>query len=150
MTEPTVETGSAGLKTLAERLDDFEGYAAVVASLTHGHSAALGGVWGSSCALVAANLAGHVSAADRPEKTNQSRARQEAEPGKLIVVCPTDGEIDDFCDDLANFSSAKVEKFPAWDSPPGERDVQDDAHGQRLRILKLLGMAKILPMVPNA
>src|SRR5215475_9965014 len=84
MTAPIADTGSARLQTLAERLDAQEGYAAVVASLTAGHGAALGGVWGSSCALVAANLLQHA-------------------PAALVVVCPTAGEVDDFCDDLAIF-----------------------------------------------
>ena len=59
MTAATAESSSAKLLELAERLDAQQGYAEVVASLQAGHGAALGGVWGSSCALVAANLARH-------------------------------------------------------------------------------------------
>ncbi|HEY2883204.1 MAG TPA: hypothetical protein VGJ15_12240, partial [Pirellulales bacterium] len=84
MTAPVAESGSAGLANLAERLDAQEGYAAVIASLTAGHGAALGGVWGSSCALVAANLTRHA-------------------PDLLVVVCPRAGDVDDFCDDLGLF-----------------------------------------------
>ncbi len=107
------------LRQLAKRLDAQDGYADCVASLTAGHGAALGGVWGSSCALVAANLVQHAQVA-------------------LVVVCPQDGDVDDFCDDLAIFTSASPEKFPAWETAPGERDIQDEAHGDRLRVLKLL------------
>ena len=57
MTAPTADIGSARLTQLAERLDAQEGYAEVVAALQAGHGGALGGVWGSSCALVAASLA---------------------------------------------------------------------------------------------
>jgi transcription-repair coupling factor (superfamily II helicase) len=119
MVAPVVDTGSARLQQLAERLDAQEGYAPVIASLTAGHGAALGGVWGSSCALVAANLTQHV-------------------PATLVVVLPRAGDVDDFCDDLAVFSAAATEKFPAWENAPGDRDVQDEAHGDRLRVLKLL------------
>ena len=107
------------LQKLAERLDAHDGYAECVASLTAGHGAALGGVWGSSCALVTANLVQHA-------------------PGALVVVCPQAGDVDDFCDDLAIFTAANPEKFPAWETAPGERDIQDEAHGDRLRVLKLL------------
>ncbi len=57
MTEAVAQLGSARLEELAERLDAQEGYAEVIASLQAGHGGALGGVWGSSCALIAANLA---------------------------------------------------------------------------------------------
>ncbi len=119
MTAATAEKGSARLLELAERLDSQQGYAEVVASLRAGHGAALGGVWGSSCALVAANLVSHA-------------------PAMLVVVCPHSAEVDDFCDDLSLFTSTIAEKFPAWEIAPGERDVQDEAHGDRLRLLKLL------------
>ncbi len=131
----------SALTQLARRLDAQEGYAEVIASLQAGHGGALGGVWGSSCALVAANLASHV-------------------PQTLVVVCPRPGDVDDFCDDLTLFlqedsvsrpqdaesagepsrhlGTVSPERFPAWESAPGERDVQDEALGDRLRILKLL------------
>src|SRR5262249_8869018 len=38
---------------------------------------------------------------------------------------------------------AGAEKFPAWEVAPGERDVQDEAHGDRLRVLKLLQSEKL-------
>src|SRR5215470_4638592 len=124
MAAPEADIGSARLNKLAECLDAQEGYANVVASMTSGHAAALGGVWGSSCALVAANLLRH-------------------SPETLVVVLPRAGDVDDFCDDLAVFSAAVAEKFPAWEVAPGERDVQDEAHGDRLRVLKLLQSEKL-------
>jgi len=119
MTAPTADIGSARLEQLAERLDAQQGYAEAIASLAAGHGAALGGVWGSSCALVAANLSRHA-------------------PAPLVVVLPQAGEVDDFCNDLAVFGCAETERFPAWETAPGEREVQDEAHGERLRILKML------------
>src|SRR6476646_3092127 len=119
MTAPTADIGSARLDQLAERLDAQEGYAEAIASLAAGHGAALGGVWGSSCALVAASLARHA-------------------PAALVVDVAHAGEVDDFCDDLAVFDSAAPERFPAWETAPGESELQDEAHGERLRVLKLL------------
>ncbi len=111
------------LEKLAERLEAQQGYAEVIASLAAGHAAALGGVWGSSCALVTANLLQHA-------------------PSTLVVVLPRAGDVDDFCDDLAVFSSTRPEKFPAWETAPGDRDIQDEAHGDRLRVLKILAELK--------
>ena len=138
MTAPTADIGSARLTQLAERLDAQEGYAEVVAALQAGHGGALGGVWGSSCALVAANLMQHA-------------------PAALVVVCPRAGDVDDFCDELAVFSPTNpaeraaglnaeargetaqaFDRFPAWETAPGEREMQDEAYGDRLRVLKLL------------
>ena len=141
MTAPTADIGSARLTQLAERLDAQEGYAEVVAALQAGHGGALGGVWGSSCALVAANLMQHA-------------------PAALVVVCPRAGDVDDFCDELAVFSptnpaeraaglnaeargdttqaSQAFDRFPAWETAPGEHGMQDEAYGDRLRVLKLL------------
>jgi transcription-repair coupling factor (superfamily II helicase) len=129
MSAPVADIGSARLLQLAERLDAQEGYAEVIASLTAGHAAALGGVWGSSCALVTANLLQHA-------------------PATMIVVLPRSGDVDDFCHDLAVFSDAHPEKLPAWETAPGEREIQDEAHGDRLRVLKLLqadAFAKRMP-----
>jgi transcription-repair coupling factor (superfamily II helicase) len=122
MTAPTADIGSARLTQLAEQLDAQEGYAEVVAALQAGHGGALGGVWGSSCALVAANLERH-------------------SPAVLVVVCPRDADVDDFCDELAVFWPGSPERFPAWETAYGEGISQDEAHGDRLRVLKLLNGA---------
>jgi transcription-repair coupling factor (superfamily II helicase) len=105
---------------LVGRLEAAEGFDEVVASLRAGHGATLEGVRGSSSALVAAALAEQCS-------------------GSLVVVCPHQGDIDEFADDLALFTSTPAEKFPAWESLPTERLIRDDVFGDRLRLLKLLG-----------
>ncbi len=107
------------LRELAAQLDLHRGFAEVVASLEAGHGGTLGGVWGSSRALVAAALAGKC-------------------PGPLVVVAPHPGEIDAIARDLALFSDARVEVFPAWESAPGERVLHDEIFGTRLRVLKTL------------
>src|SRR5688500_225309 len=102
------------LRELAAHLDLHPGFADVVASLEAGHGGTLGGVWGSSRALVAAALARTC-------------------PGPLVVVAPHQSEIDAIARDLALFSDAPVAEFPAWEADPGERVVHDEIYGQRLR-----------------
>src|SRR4051794_36488265 len=108
------------LKELAANLDVHRGFADVIASLEAGHGGTLGGVWGSSRALVAAAVARSC-------------------PGPLVVVAPHQAEIDAIARDLALFSDSPVAKFPAWEGEPGERVVYDEIYGERLRVLKELG-----------
>src|SRR4051812_49469035 len=105
------------LKELAANLNRHRGFADVVASLEAGHGGTLGGVWGSSRALVAAALARSC-------------------PGPLVVVAPHQAEIGAIARDLALFSELSVAEFPAWEQEPGERVVYDEIYGQRLRVLK--------------
>ena len=107
------------LLELVERVDRHEGFPEVVASLQGGHAATIDGVWGSSCALVAATLAQHAT-------------------GSLVIVCPQSEDIDDFLDDLALFSPIKPETFPANGLHPIKDGVCDETFGDRLRLLKLL------------
>ncbi len=107
------------LVELVGRLEEHEGFAEVVASLKSGHAGTFDGVWGSSCALVAAALARHA-------------------PASLVVVCAQAAGCDDFLDDLALFTELTPEKFPAWESMPSERVIHDEVFGDRVRLLKLL------------
>ena len=104
---------------LVGRLDRQEGFAEVVAELLAGHAATLDGVWGSSCALVAATLAGHA-------------------PASLVLVCPHIDQIDEHIDDLRLFHPATPERFPAWETSVDERVIHDEVFGDRVRLLKLL------------
>src|SRR4051794_41747906 len=105
------------LKELAANLDVHRGFADVIASLEAGHGGTLGGVWGSSRALVAAALARSC-------------------PGPIVVVAPHQTEIGAIARDLALFSELSVAEFPAWEQESGERVVYDEIYGQRLRVLK--------------
>ena len=105
---------------LVGRLDRQEGFAEVVAELQAGHAATLDGVWGSSCALVAATLADHA-------------------PASLVLVCPHIDQIDEHIDDLRLFHTATPERFPAWETALDERVIHDEVFGDRVRLLKLLG-----------
>ncbi len=111
------------LVDLVGRLEAQPGFAEVIASLQAGHAATLGGVWGSSCALAAASLVRHA-------------------PGPLVVVCPHIDDVDDFCDDLALFTSTPAEQFPAWQRETRDAVVYDETYGERLRLLKQLGAAE--------
>jgi transcription-repair coupling factor (superfamily II helicase) len=108
------------LRELAANLNLHRGFADVIASLEAGHGGTLGGVWGSSRALVAAALARSC-------------------PGPLVIVAPHSGEIDAIARDIALFSELPVAEFPAWESEPGERVLHDEIYGERLRVLKELG-----------
>src|SRR5262245_11236952 len=108
------------LRELAAHLDSHRGFAEVIASLEAGHGGTLGGVWGSSRALVAAAVARSC-------------------PGPVVVVAPHQAEIDAIARDLALFSDLPVAEFPAWEAEPGERVVYDEIYGERLRVLKGLG-----------
>mgnify|MGYP001198628028 CR=1 FL=1 len=120
MTEAqTVLTAPDRLQDLVGRLEAQRGFAQVIASLQAGHAATLGGVWGSSCALVAASLVRHA-------------------PGPLVVVWPHLDDLDDFCDDLALFSGVKPERFPAWEREQQGAVLYDETYGERLRLLKSL------------
>jgi transcription-repair coupling factor (superfamily II helicase) len=117
---PARVSAAERLRELAAHLNLHRGFADVIASLEAGHGGTLGGVWGSSRALVAAALVRSC-------------------PGPLVVVAPHPGEIDSIARDLALFSNLPVAEFPAWESEPGERVVHDEIYGERLRVLKELG-----------
>jgi transcription-repair coupling factor (superfamily II helicase) len=104
---------------LAEQLERHSGFADVLASLAAGNGGTLGGVWGSSCALVAAALEQHTS---RP----------------LVVVLPHIRDLDSLGDDLRLFTATRAQQFPAWETDAGERVLNDEIYGQRLRVLKAL------------
>ncbi len=115
----SVLTASDRLHELVGRLEAQEGFAEVLASLKAGHASTLGGVWGSSCALVAASLVRHA-------------------PGPIVAIWPHIDDLDDFCADLALFSNVQPETFPAWEGDQGETVVYDEIYGERLRLLKML------------
>ncbi len=113
----TAAIASDRLLELVGCLEREAGFAEVVGSLREGHAATLDGVWGSSCALVAAALAAHASAT-------------------LLVVCPQIGQVDELIDDLALFTRIEPARFPAAESL--DRATRDEVFGERLHLLKRL------------
>src|SRR5574340_41354 len=89
------------------------GFEEVVRELKTGHAATFDGVWGSSCALVAAALAARCGAT-------------------LVVVCPAADLADDFLDDFALFSKLTPERFPALEIVSGDRLLLDEVFGERV------------------
>jgi transcription-repair coupling factor (superfamily II helicase) len=129
MMPTVVEASSAAtLHGLADQLEQHAGFAEVLASLTAGHGGTLGGVWGSSCALVAASLEKH-------------------SPQPLVIVLPHIRDLDSLRDDLALFTSARVDQFPAWETDIGEQVLNDEIYGQRLRVLKSLASESKQPRI---
>jgi len=104
---------------LIGRVEALPDFAEVVDSLQAGHAATLDGVWRSSCALVVAALA------------------QEA-PAVLVVVCPRLDEVHGLIGDLNLFSPLEPIRFPVRESLSTDRVVQDEAVGDRVRVLKTL------------
>jgi transcription-repair coupling factor (superfamily II helicase) len=119
LVETAAQDASVQLRTIAGRLTALSGFADVIAALKAGHGATFDGVWGSSCALVAAALERHVGRT-------------------LVVVCPHPSDLDSFCDDLAVFSEIPAERFPAWETTSREVLLHDEVYGERLRVLKRL------------
>ena len=107
----------ASLRRLAEQLGERDDFARVARSLEEGHGGTLGGVWGSSRALVAAALERRCD-------------------GVVWVAAPHLADIDSLAADLSLFTEAAVETFPAWQTEEKERLVADEVFGQRLRVLK--------------
>ncbi|MCH5376709.1 MAG: DEAD/DEAH box helicase, partial [Planctomycetes bacterium] len=122
-------TASRLMRDLPERISSHEGFIPLLAAVESGQWATLDGVWGSSCALVAAEIVRRVSRT-------------------LVIVTSHQDDIDDFCDDLALFSPIEPEKFPSWETEPGERITHDEIFGDRLRALKRLLHAEAPADVP--
>ncbi|MDX1964322.1 MAG: transcription-repair coupling factor [Pirellulales bacterium] len=113
---------TAPLAPLVDYLDAQPEYSANLASLHAGHSLTLGGVWGSSCALVVANLLRHTT-------------------GPLLVVLPNISDVESLAADLALFTTVSPAILPAWESASEDLTLADEIHGERLRLLKQLQQA---------
>src|SRR5690349_19176213 len=108
-----------GLKDLTRLIQRAPGFPEVLAALKNGRSATIDGAWGSAGPLAAAGIGLHA-------------------PQTLLIVLPHVGDADDFADDVATFSGAKVEVFPAWDRLPKEAGPGDEIFGRRVRVAKRL------------
>ncbi|WP_425613783.1 transcription-repair coupling factor [Anatilimnocola sp. NA78] len=120
-TLPATEKAAENLRQLPDSLLRYEGFAAATAALASGQPATFDGVWGSSCALLAAALA---KAGHRP----------------LLVVTAHEREADDLVADLPLFGVVEAISFPAWDTLPEERGIRDETYGERVRLLKRLAL----------
>ncbi len=114
-------TAVENLRQLPDSLLRYEGFAEATAALARCQPATFDGVWGSSCALLAAAL---TLSGKRP----------------LLIAAAHDREADDLVADLPLFGVVQAELFPAWDPASEERGLRDEAYGQRIRILKQLAL----------
>lgn len=108
------------LMGLVGHLSEQDGFEGVIRELKMGHAGTFDGVWGSSCALLAAALAHHCWRT-------------------LVVVCPAADLADDLLDDFSLFSKLTPERFPALEGVSGDRLLLDEVFGERIRLLKRLG-----------
>lgn len=107
------------LRELPGSLNRQTDFVEAVESLRAGSGATFDGVWGSSSALLAAALS-------------------ELAGGPLVLVAAKPAEADLLADDLQLFTGESPLRFPAWEAEPGERVIQDENFGERLRTLKYL------------
>ena len=110
---------SERLRELPRSLDAQLEFREAVSALSAGQDVSFDGVWGSSCALLAAGLRQQVSST-------------------ILVVLPRAADVDPWMDDLDLFCSTDVCEFPAWEGDPGERFLHDETYAERLRTLKQL------------
>jgi transcription-repair coupling factor (superfamily II helicase) len=120
-TLPATARGAADLRSLPDSLTRYEGFAEATAALTAGQPATFDGVWGSSCALLAAALA----------RSNK---------GPLLVVAAHERAAEDLVADLPLFGVAQPYHFPVWNPETEERGLRDEAYGERIRLLKQLAL----------
>ena len=107
------------MKDLTRAVQRAEGFPELVAAMKNGRSGTIDGAWGSSASLAAAGLGLNA-------------------PTTTIIVLAHVGDADDFAEDVATFSGAKVEVFPAWDRLPREAGPADEIFGRRIRVAKRL------------
>ncbi|MBI2478646.1 MAG: transcription-repair coupling factor, partial [Planctomycetia bacterium] len=112
-------TNELRLRELPESLKRQADFAEAVESLRAGSGATFDGVWGSSSALLAAALREHAG-------------------GPLVVLAAKPADADLLADDLQLFTGQPPLRFPAWETEPDERVIQDENFGERLRTLKYL------------
>ncbi len=107
------------LSDLPARIAALPDVAAVVSALARGESGTIDGTWGSSCALLAATLAGEA-------------------PASLLVVLSRIHDVDEYAADLGAYLPEPPLVMPAWEGLPGERSLSEPVFGARLRGLEAL------------
>jgi transcription-repair coupling factor (superfamily II helicase) len=115
----SLQTSSDLTKLLRQRLEGTTNFGESIAALREKGPVTFDGVWGSSCALLAAALVEHA-------------------PGPLVLVCPQLADAETWREDFALYSSRPNHLFPAWENQPSEHVTLDEVFGDRLRMLKLL------------
>src|SRR5438034_547064 len=107
------------VRQLPRTLKNYADFDRAIEALAAGRPASIDGVWGSSCALVAAALAENAS-------------------GPLVVILPTQREADDIAGDVEFFTGHEPSFYPSWETVDEQRLADDETFGERLRVLKHL------------
>jgi len=110
--------------TIQSHKQSHKGFADVIASLREGHGGAVGGTWGSSCALATAAI-------ERGLPDDAARS--------LVVVLPHAADCESFADALALFTRSPTAILPAVESFGDDDDpVAEPAIAERLAVVKAL------------
>src|SRR5690606_22856695 len=67
--------------------------------------------------------------------------------GPLVLVCPHPGDVDEMVDDIALFSTAACDRFPATETTSADRTRADEEFGDRLRVIKRLATGRAAPIL---
>jgi len=95
-------------------LPDAHGWPEIVAALQSRKSVTIDGAWGSAMALVVEGLASQA-------------------PGRLVVILPHEGDLDDFSSDWSGFAgNAPISQIAAWVKPPRPGETPDETTVRRL------------------
>ena len=112
-------SAQAGLAALVPLLDGATGWPEVVATLKSGRSVTIDGAWGSALAMAVEGL-----------------ARQA--PGRVIVIMPHEGDLDDFAEDWSGFAgNDTISRIPSWVKPPRPGETPDESAVRRLNQVRV-------------
>ncbi len=95
-------------------LSEAQGWSDVIAALQSRKSVTIDGAWGSAMALVVEGLSAQA-------------------PGRIFVILPHEGDLDDFATDWAGFAgNEQVGQISAWVKPPRPGETPDETTVRRL------------------
>lgn len=118
-TRTRAKKSALGLAELVGLLDAAPGWLPIIDALKSRRSVTIDGAWGSSLAMVVEGL-----------------ARQA--PGRILVVMPHEGDLDDFAGDWSGFASEQsISQIGAWVRPPRPSETPDDSAVRRLNQIRI-------------
>lgn len=111
-------------------LSEAQGWSDVIAALQSRKSVTIDGAWGSAMALVVEGLSAQA-------------------PGRIFVILPHEGDLDDFATDWAGFAgNEQVGQISAWVKPPRPGETPDETTVRRLsqcrKILATAGPKRVI------
>ncbi|MDA7979309.1 MAG: transcription-repair coupling factor [Pirellulales bacterium] len=127
------------LTDLSRSLANAPGFSQLLTATNASGAVTVDGVWGAARALFVAALL-------KDAKSGRLAHSSSAEEPWLCVF-PHADDLDEFADDLANFSSTSVERFPAWDAISTDPSSSDSSYGRRIALLKTLSRGQCPPLI---